>query len=503
MRKNKIIYGVSSDAIMLISVKLVTAVLGLLITRLLSRYLSVYEYGTYSQILLIVSAVSSITIFGMIDGVNYFYCAERDEQEKEKCVATMFTLQCIASAFFGCIVLGLSSPLSVYFKNPDIKKLLMFAAALPMLQNLINMLQVLIISVGRASLLALRNLLVSAVRLFVAAVIVCKVRSTWVILTATLILDCVQIATFYMLLRRSGCFVRFVRLDFAYVKKIFQYCAPMAIFVIINSVNRDIDKFLVAMWTDTETQAIYANASKVLPFDILMTSFATVLVPCIARCFAQKEYHEAARLCKLFFEIAYISMAILCCAALAVAPELMKMLYSNEYTAGLAIFCVYILVDLFKCANVTIILSAAGKTKWLMCLGIVSVMGNAALNVLLYNAFGLVGPAVSTLVITMITGVIMLCCDAKVLGTHFTRFFDLRFLCVFILESVILTTVLIGMRAWLVEMDVHYFFIIVLVAGLYGAVMLCLNGRRVFTNMKKVNAISQNISMSSKQKCDL
>ena len=44
--KNKQQWGTSGDAIFLTLIKLVTILLGLTVTRLLSQYLSVYDYGT-------------------------------------------------------------------------------------------------------------------------------------------------------------------------------------------------------------------------------------------------------------------------------------------------------------------------------------------------------------------------------------------------------------------------------------------------------------------------
>ena len=53
----------------------------------------------------------------------------------------------------------------------------------------------------------------------------------------------------------------------------------MAIFTLVNTLNRDIDKYVISAVSDTETLAIYANAAKVLPFDIILISFMTVTAP--------------------------------------------------------------------------------------------------------------------------------------------------------------------------------------------------------------------------------
>ena len=119
--------GASSDAILLTFIKLVTTALGLAITRLLAEYLAVYEYGTYSQIMLLVSTISSITMFGMMDGVNFFYAGKPAGEERESYIATIFALQCTFSTVAGCVVMAMEGPLCDYFENADAGKLLIFA----------------------------------------------------------------------------------------------------------------------------------------------------------------------------------------------------------------------------------------------------------------------------------------------------------------------------------------------------------------------------------------
>lgn len=487
----KRIGGVSFDAILLTCIKLVTTALGLVITRLLSEHLSVHDYGTYSQILLIVSTVASLTIFGMMDGMNYFYCKESDVQKKEAYTATILTSQLMLGTLAGCVIMLLSTPLCAYFDNPDLKGLLIFAALLPTLQNLLWIFQVLIVSVGEARKLAIRNFVVSIVRLAAVICIATFVKSVAFYLAVTVILDVAQMIYFGFILRKNKCYIKPSRVDFRLFGEIIKYCAPMAIFIIVNSVNRDIDKYLVSMLTDTETLAMYANASKQLPFDIIMSSFATVLVPHIIKMFSSKDIAKATKLCKLYLEIAYISTGILCFAALSAAPQLMKLLYSNKYTAGLAIFCVYILVDFFRFTNLTIILSSAGKSKWLMLLGIGSMIANALINPVLYKVMGLIGPAVATLVVTIATGIIMIYLDIRVLKARITELFDFKYLLLFIVETLILTAALSYVARVLDAKDVHYFVILMIVCGAYVLIMLLLNFKRLLANMKKVNSISK------------
>jgi len=487
--RDKLSSGVSADAILLTFIKLVTTALGLATTRLLSEYLSVHDYGTYSQIMLVVSTIASVTIFGMMDGVNYFYAGKNEEDEKESYVATIFALQCVISAVAGLVVMIMNRNICGYFGNEDIGIYLIFAAILPFLQNILGMSQVLFVSIGKARLLAYRNLAISTIRMISVFIVVFAVRSILVILITTLVIDIGQIAFFWIILRKNSCRLNWRKVHIKYFGDVIHYCTPMAIFLIINTLNRDIDKYLVSAMTDTETLAMYSNASKQLPFDIIMASFCTVLVPYITRYISNKNKEKAAELYKLFIEIAYVSTGILCFAALSASPQLMKLLYSNKYTDGLAIFCVYIFVDLFRFTNITLVLSAAGRTKRLMILGVGSLAFNALLNIVFYRVMGIIGPAVATLVVIVITGVIMLSFSASILETRLSKLFDLKYLIVFVLESVALTFALSKLREYLHGMNIHYFAILVIVAGIYGITMLLLNGKRLLSDLYRVNRV--------------
>lgn len=483
--------GTSGDAVLLMFIKLVTMALGLAVTRLLSQYFSYHDYGTYSQIMLVVNTVASVTILGMVDGTNFFYCREADPQKREGYVCTIFTLQCIVSTAAGCVVMLLSGPLCAHFHNPDVAPLLIFAAALPLFQNLISMLQVLVVSVGKARVLAARNLIVSLTRLLVVIMAIAFVRDVAVILLMTVVMDLAQIGIFVLMLRRNGCPMGFKAVNFRLFQEIFHYCAPMAVFTVISTLNRDLDKYLVGMMTDTQTLAVYSNASKVLPFDIIMTSFTTVLIPEITRRVAAGKQAEAASLYKAFLEFTYIATGILCCAAIAAAPELMELLYSEKYLSGLPVFILYILVDLLRFTNITLVLAVAGKTRSLMFLSFGTLGANAVLNVVLYHFLGLPGPALATLLVTFATGLLIMALSARVLGTRLGRLFDLKCLAVFAVLSTGLTLGVYQGRKWLASTGMHYVLVLVITSGIYGLVMALLYGKRLLRALKNVNKVTK------------
>ena len=305
---------------------MVTIFLGFAITRLLSQHFSVFDYGTYSQITLIVSTISSITILGMMDGVNYFFCKEHNVDKRNTYVSTIFSLQYFINIIVAIVVLCCSVPISQYFGNDALRSLLIFAAVLPVMQNSISILQILFVAIGKAKLIAVRNLLVSSIKL-VCVVLACYLFDNIVIiLISTVLLDFLQIVYFFVVLKKNQCKINPFHFEKELIGEILSYCIPMAMFTIVGSLNRDCDKYVISIFTDTENLAMYTNASKALPFDIIMTSFCTVILPCLTRWISQKQFKKVEELYKSFVEITYVSTTILAICAICVSRELMMLL---------------------------------------------------------------------------------------------------------------------------------------------------------------------------------
>lgn len=466
---------------------MVTLVFSLIMTRILSGYFSVHDYGTYAQIILITGTVSSLTILGMMDGINYFFCKEQETDKREKYVSTIFFLQFLVSCFASLIVLIGATPISLYFENKEVKKLIVFAALLPGLQNMISLLQIMFIAIGKARHIAIRNLIVSVLKL-IAVLLACYLFDNIVIvLIFQGLTEIGQIIYFIFSLRKNNCNFNLFHFDKTLFKEIFKYCIPMAMFTIVKSLNRDCDKYVIAAFTNTETLAIYTNASKQLPFDIIMTSFCTILLPYITRYISQKEYRVTQELYKAFLELSCISTTILAVGAICVSPELMRFLYTDKYLSGLSIFIVYICIDILSVFNITLLLSAAGKTKTIMWISFGAFSANLGLNIVLYHFMGLIGPAIATLAVTILQGLIILSFSVREIRTNILSVFNAKFCIVFLAELFIVGTIIYSIKQLLLMLVPSSFLIMCVCYTLYIVPLFLCNVNRLKKNLKIIN----------------
>ena len=76
--------SLGGDAVRLTLSKVISLCITMVCTMLLSRFRTVEEYGTYSQLLLVINLFSSLFMLGLPSSINYFLARAETEQEKQK-----------------------------------------------------------------------------------------------------------------------------------------------------------------------------------------------------------------------------------------------------------------------------------------------------------------------------------------------------------------------------------------------------------------------------------
>lgn len=479
--------GAATNSMLLAFVKVITSLLSMATTRILCSILSETQYGTYSQILLIVSTLSSITILGMTDAVNYFYNKHYGTRRANEYVATIFFLQLIVS-FIGFVFVFVSKDLIIqYFNNSSLDNLLVFAAILPFINNLLSMLQVLFISIGKAKLIAFRNLIVSILNLCCFSIGCYVTNNIIILLIITVVLNVLQIFYLAIVLMKNGLIIKFRDIKISFSYEIFKYCIPMEMFILTNALARDMDKYVISGYESTEVVAMYTNAAKVLPFDIIMTSFLTVLLPIITKLLGEKNNEKASTLYSDFLMFSCITTMIMAAGVIPIAEEVVQFLYSSKYIDAAPIFRVYVMVDIIRFMSLSLVLSAAGKTKLLMKISIGSLLANLVLNIILYKVLGIIGPSIATFLIMFVSGFLMIRFSATTMETNLREILNIKVLSSHLIKIVALCAVEGLLKIVLGRFIDNYFIILVLCWGIYFILAVLLFKNKITYYFTKLN----------------
>lgn len=479
--------GAASNSIILMAVQIMTTAIGLVVTKLLSVKFSLLDYGTYSQALLVVSTACSISILGLTDATNYFYNKTEDKSAKHMYVSTIFSIQYFAGLLCSIIIILFRHLIASYFGNERISNILLFVAFTPLFQNLIAMFQVLFVSIGKAKILAVRNLIVAIIRLITVVVSCYLIKDIVLVLIVVLILDVLQCLYFYFGFNKFDQRIRIKDAKFSVVSEIFKFSIPMSMFVMLNSLSRDIDKYVVSLFSNTETLAVYSNAAKILPFDMFTSSMLTVLIPFVTRFINSKKFNEARDAFVIYLRFGFVITFTFVGGAISLSKYMMLFLYDEKYLSGLPIFIIYLIIDMIRFANVTTILCGAGKTTILMRISMFILAANAVFNVVAYKLIGVIGPALVTLILTVIMTIMMLHYGSKEIHCRIIDLFEWKEILIVGTEIICLGFAAHMLASLLMNIIGINSVVFVLSYLLYLAFMFLINYKRILSLLKKLN----------------
>lgn len=485
------IKGASWDSMFLAVIRIVTTLASIIETKILSVGFNLTMYGTYAQISVVISICNSLLVLGLGDALNYYYNSSSGKYNREErltFVNTIFAIEMLAGVVVAiALVLGRDF-LASYYSNPAISSLIIFVAIRPMLTNLLALYQTLFVSVGRAKVIAVRNLILSLVGIAVLTVSVYIFHNIKAMYICTLIVAICQLLFFAFYFRKKEFAVRPQNARLSYVKEIMSYAIPMGIFALTNTLVRDVDRLVIGYLSNTETVAIYTNCSKILPYDIIATAFATVLIPYIMRYITSND-GRAIVLFKNYLKIGYYSVVVFGVGTIIVANQIIPFLYSPDYLVGKSVFIIYIFDSMLKFASMHLVLAASGKTKMIMKYSLISLVCNAILNISLFKAIGMVGPAIATLLVTMGYTVAMLNQTRKILNTKWEGLFDVKDIALFVTGLFLSGIVAYLINNFMLQKQINEYICMFITLCFFGITNLCFCQKRIRGALAAINSL--------------
>ena len=431
-------------------------------------------------------------LLGLGDAINYFYNNSKqgnDRNKKNQIINTIYGIELIAGIIFILIVVLGRYGISSYFSNDALIPLMFLIAFQPMLDNMIYFYQILFVSTGKAKLIALRNLIISISKLAIITLAVKVFNNIIIIYILLIALNLVQLYIFAAYFKREGFSINPIRIERQFIREILAYGIPMGIFTITTALTRDIDKLVIGYMSNTETVAVYSNCSKLLPLDIIVASFATVLIPYIMKYVSIDDKRNAAKLFKNYLKVGYYSVWTFGVGILIVTSQAITFLYSSEYLTGKAIFMIYIIDSMVKFASMHLVLTASGNSKLLMKYSIVSLVANTVLNILLFKTIGLAGPALATLIVTLMYSIMIMRKTIKILGVKWSEVLGIKDILLFIITLVICGALFSVVDRELLKIGLNQYIAMILTMGGFGILVLVINFKKIKNVFKVINSL--------------
>ena len=482
--------GASWDSLFLSFGRVLTMLFAIISAKMMATGLSLTEYGTYSQANLVSAVGASLIALGLVDALNYYFSgkqADLDTSLRARIVNTVFFLEILIGLILAAGVILGQNLLVDYFENPAVRALLPLTACLPVLTNLTYFYQVLYVGTGKAKLMSVYSLVITLVRIVTIYFAVYVVKNLQLIYIMLVLLDLMQMLVFHVTLAKKGVRIQPLKISKAHIRPIFAYGLPMGIYALTASDSREIGKLVVDRLGTTEDLAIYTNCAKLLPVDIVVTSFALVLVPYIIRYVTEKNREQSLILFSNYLKVGYYSVWILSTMLLIAPQTVISFLYDDKYVPGVAIFVIYVFDGMLRFASMHQVVVASNKTRSLMGYSIVSLALNFGLSIVLYRLLGLIGPAVATLISSLVYTWLVLRKSLKLIDAQYSDILNRKEMCWLVFSLGALWAVCVLIYKGLGALGAHDYVAMILSMAVFGCSALALHFRAIWDVLKKIN----------------
>lgn len=433
MSQNKKKSGLGTDALLLTASKVLTIGISLVVSMMLARFRTLEEYGTYSQMLLVINLFSSIFMLGLPNSINYFLGGAENREQQQKFLSVYYTASTALTILLGASLVCGIPLIEGYFQNPGIRTFAFFLAIYPWANLISNSISNVLVVYRRTRLLMVYYLVQSLLLLGIVLgvqILGLSFRDYMICLTTLFALLALSV---YCISARMCGGIRIV-VDWKWMAQILKFSLPLGLASIVGTLDAEIDKLLIGKLMSTAEMAIYSNAAKELPIAIVASSFTAVLMPRLVKKLKQGKYEESMGLWADASELSLIVMGLVICGIFTYAEDVVELLYSAKYLPGVPVFRVYTLILVLRITYFGMILNSLGRTRDIFYCSIGSLVLNAVLNPLLYLCMGVIGPAVATLLSTLIVNTIQLGLTSKYTAVPFRRVFPwyrlFRVLCI-------------------------------------------------------------------------
>ncbi|MDP9739959.1 UNVERIFIED_ORG: O-antigen/teichoic acid export membrane protein [Bacillus sp. B2I3] len=410
------------DAMKLTTSKVITVVISLSTVMLLSRFLTLEEYGTYSQIIMITNLITSLLMLGLPNSISYFLARAENEEEKQKFLSVYYTFSTTLSIIIGIVMVSITPLVVRYFNNDLLNNFFYFLAVYPWAKIIMASIDNVLIVYKRTSLIMIYRI-ANSFSLLIIILIVQIFNFSFQAYMLLFIINEVVFAISVYIISNSISGKLIINNDKSLIKKILTFSIPIGLATAIGTLNIELDKLMMSIILDTEQLAIYTNASRELPVTIFAISITAVLLPQIVKLLKKGDTKIAIDLWGHSTVLSYIIICFFTTVFFVYAEDVMTLLYSDKFLPGVSVFRVYCLVLLLRCTYFGMILNAKGKTKFIFYSSIASLGINICLNFLLYFFLGIIGPAIATFISMTVIIIFQLTTTSKIIEISFKNIF--------------------------------------------------------------------------------
>lgn len=381
-----------------------SAVVGLIIAAVLARVLDKSDYATYRQTLLAYNLAAPILSLGLPSAL-YYFMPDEESRARGVLLENLVLLGIAGLALSLFLALGGNGLLAHHFRNPELEKTLLVFSPYPILMLPASATAACLMVKDKTLWVAFHTLGTRIVTLILVFAAILLNPTPFMAVVGLVVAAVITFASGIALMMRSVS-GSISAISLAGMKKQLAYSVPLGVGVMIGTLNINLDKLLVSIFTTPDNFAVYVNGAMEIPFIGVITGSATaVLLPEMRRLFKEGNAGEALALWKRAGiksgSIIIPMMGLL----LILAPDLMALLYSEKYRSSADVFRIYLLLLPIRIVIFGAVFQVAGRTDLIMKRSAMTLGFNLVLSVCFAIFLGYRFIAVSTVIVVYLIAV--------------------------------------------------------------------------------------------------
>ncbi|WP_416327433.1 oligosaccharide flippase family protein [[Eubacterium] hominis] len=407
--------NIGKKSVVLSFCNVTTLIITMLISMIIARYRSLEENGIYTLIMLIVNTVISFAILGIPNSITYFVGKYKKKEDKEHYIGMYYTAMFTICLTVGILLFITTPIIADFYKNQALKDFRYIFLFLPLFLQITSTISDILISFEKIKLLIFYRMIYSILLLMIN---VLMVIFKWDFSVYMFIYVCTLFfLTFivYFIIKIKLKVKKIVYFNKTLLLEILKFSLPMGVATIVGTLSLEVDKLFIAAKFSTEVLGMYGYMAKELPIVAITSSVTSVLLPAIAGMMNNGSQKEAIDLWKKSTIITFSITMFFASGVFTYASQVIEILYSSKYIDGITIFRIYTFSLLLRFTYFGLFFNCTGNSKKVMYFSIIGLLLNICFNYIFYSIFGIIGPAIATVVSLYITSFLQLKGTAKLL----------------------------------------------------------------------------------------
>ncbi len=401
--------------------KALAALYALGITVLLTRNLSISEYASHKQALLVYAICAPALTLGLPKAL-YFFLPGDEENGRTHVLNNLFLLLGVGLAFALATVL-FGGPLAArYFNNGSLEALVPLVGLYGMAMLTMSGVSACLVATNKVSVLVRYQIFTQLLLLSVVGGLAWYSGTAKATVSGYLIWSgCVVVVAILLMFKmtQGG---DAASPSWGGMKAQLSYGIPLGLAGMFGAISTQVDKLMVSVLCPKEEFAVYVTGAIELPLIGMVTgAMSVVVLPELTKFHKAGRHDRIVELWQRAMNKAILVLAPAMFVVLLFGPEIMRILFSSQYEDASEPFRIYALSLPLRSAVFGSVLMATDKARWVTVAAVIGLTTNVILNLIFVQWFGAAGAAWGSVLTTYVVIAFMLYPMSKTLDCPVSR----------------------------------------------------------------------------------